>query len=172
MAWQKSRKTNDLASAPDKILSAALAYLAKREYSELELRRKLLGRGADEAVVATALNALKEKHYLDDARYAAAYVRDRREFRPCGVAVLKRELTAKGVAMEFIDAAIEEEYDEERQRQALRQLLRKAVAIAPADDEEQMVKYRSKVIRRMLSKGFPQSMVWDEVDFLLTSAGR
>ena len=74
--------------------------------------------------------------------------------------------------MELIDAAIEEEYDEERQRQALRQLLRKAVAIAPVDDEEQMVKYRSKVIRRMLSKGFPQSMVWDEVDFLLTSAGR
>ena len=71
MTWQKSRKTNDLASAPDKILSAALAYLAKREYSELELRRKLLDRGADEAVVATALNSLKEKHYLDDARYAA-----------------------------------------------------------------------------------------------------
>ncbi|MBS1348236.1 MAG: regulatory protein RecX [Firmicutes bacterium] len=172
MTWQKSRKTNDLASAPDKILSAALAYLAKREYSELELHRKLLNRGADEAAVATALNSLKEKHYLDDARYAAAYVRDRREFRPCGVAVLKRELTAKGVAMEIIDAAIEEEYDEERQRQALRQLLLKAAAIATSDDDEQIVKYRSKIIRRMLAKGFPQSMVWDEIDFLLTGAGR
>ena len=69
MTWHKSRKSDDLADAPDKILSAAFAYLAKREYSEQELRQKLLHRGADEPVIATVLSFLQEKHYLDDARY-------------------------------------------------------------------------------------------------------
>lgn len=172
MTWHKSRKSDDLADAPDKILSAAFAYLAKREYSEQELRQKLLNRGADETAIATVLSFLKEKHYLDDARYAAAYVRDRREFRPCGIAVLKRDLTAKGVAPELIAIAIEAEYDEEQQRDALRRLLRKAAALAPYENDDEMKKYKAKIIRRMLSKGFSQSMIWDELDILLTSAGR
>ena len=172
MAWNKKRKINDLASAPDKILSAALNYLAKREYCERELWQKLTARGGDPESVREALSALKEKGYLDDYRYATAFVRDRREFRPCGAAMIRKELSAKGVAAEIIETAIEEEYDEERQRETLRTLLLKAAANAPQNNAEEMLKYRNKIIRRMLSKGFPQSMVLDESNNLLTTAAR
>lgn len=171
MTWQKTRKNNDLTGAPEKVLSAALAYLAKREYSELELRGKLTARGAAEDDVAAVAAVLKEKRYLDDGRYAKAYVRDRREFRPCGAAMIRRELAARGIDAELIEEALAEEYDEEQQREALRRLLRKAAANAP-DNDEAMSKYRAKIVRRMLSRGFPQSLVWDEIAILLTSADR
>ena len=73
---------------------------------------------------------------------------------------------------ELIAIAIEAEYDEEQQRDALRRLLRKAAALAPYENDDEMKKYKAKIIRRMLSKGFSQSMIWDELDILLTSAGR
>jgi regulatory protein len=164
MTW--SRHGNDLTGDAEKIFSASLAYLTRRDYAVAELRHKLLQRGADEQQLELVLARLRQEGYLDDARFAAAFVRDRREFRPCGAAMIRHELALRGVDEELIEAALEAEYGEEQQRQALRKLLAKAQAkLEPAPQEPEAArKYRERLYRRLLVKGFPQGMIFSEIN--------
>jgi regulatory protein len=54
--------------------AAALDALARRDYASEDLRRKLLEKGYDVAVVAPLLEALRAEKLLDDRRYAENFV--------------------------------------------------------------------------------------------------
>jgi regulatory protein len=54
--------------------AAALDALARRDYASEDLRRKLLEKGYDVAVVAPLLDALRAEKLLDDRRYAENFV--------------------------------------------------------------------------------------------------
>jgi regulatory protein len=53
---------------------AALDALARRDHASEDLRRKLLEKGYDAAVVAPLLDALRAEKLLDDRRYAENFV--------------------------------------------------------------------------------------------------
>ena len=53
---------------------AALDALARRDYASEDLRRKLLEKGYDAAVVAPLLDALRAEKLLDDRRYMENFV--------------------------------------------------------------------------------------------------
>jgi regulatory protein len=54
--------------------TAALDALARRDYASEDLRRKLLEKGYDVAVVAPLLDALRAEKLLDDRRYTENFV--------------------------------------------------------------------------------------------------
>jgi regulatory protein len=54
--------------------AAALDALARRDYAAEDLRRKLLEKGYDVAVVVPLLDALRAEKLLDDRRYAENFV--------------------------------------------------------------------------------------------------
>ena len=54
--------------------AAALDALARRDYASEDLRRKLLEKGYDVAVVAPLLDSLRAEKLLDDRRYAENFV--------------------------------------------------------------------------------------------------
>jgi len=53
---------------------AALDALARRDHASADLRRKLLEKGYDAALVAALLDALRAEKLLDDQRYAENFV--------------------------------------------------------------------------------------------------
>jgi regulatory protein len=53
---------------------AALDALARRDYASGDLRRKLLEKGYDAAVVAALLDVLRTEKLLDDGRYTENFV--------------------------------------------------------------------------------------------------
>jgi regulatory protein len=53
---------------------AALDALARRDYASEDLRRKLLEKGYDAAVIGPLLDALRAEKLLDDRRYAENFV--------------------------------------------------------------------------------------------------
>jgi regulatory protein len=55
----------------------ALGMLARREYSERELRTRLEHAGCDEEESESALRSLQKQHYQDDARFGEMIVRAR-----------------------------------------------------------------------------------------------
>src|SRR5262245_38117702 len=79
------------------MLTYAIKLLSKRDYSTAELRRKLLSRygEAPEAVI----QHLTMKRFLDDRRFAEAYVSSRKKR---GMLRLKLELEARGVAPDVV----------------------------------------------------------------------
>lgn len=72
------------------------------------MRRRLTTLGYPSGLVEATVTRLIELGYLDDERYAAAWVASRDRARPRGTAALRQELLRKGIEPEVIVAALAE----------------------------------------------------------------
>ena len=68
-----SKKGNDKQQA----MTAALRYLARRDYSRLELYQRLIARGLQSSLVNQVLDELQAQKYQSDERFAEMFIRSR-----------------------------------------------------------------------------------------------
>jgi regulatory protein len=134
---------------------AALRILGYRFNSEAELRRKLAAKRFDDETIAATLARLRQEKWLDDDRFAGAYVRTQ-VLKGIGRLRIRRELMAAGVSDEAAEQALRENADgeEERLRAAYEKLAKRL-------GEEQ----REKIIARLLRQGFELSAVRNYVPY-------
>ena len=90
---------------------AAMTYLARAEQSRFGLSRKLLHKGIDKNAVKEALDYLESVSYLDDRRYASAWLRSRSIDHAEGRIRLSAELAARGISKQNADDAIKEYFE-------------------------------------------------------------
>lgn len=86
--------------------AVALGLLNRRLRSRAEVETALLQRGIQREVVVAVTAELRRQGWIDDARFAKAWVRDRLALRPRGMRRLRAELLAKGVSATVADEAI------------------------------------------------------------------
>lgn len=91
-----------------RLRSQAERYLSYRPRSTTELRRHLLRKGHEEALVERVIAYLGERSLLDDFAFARYWVEQRVTFKPRSQMALRQELYARGVEAAAIDAALEE----------------------------------------------------------------
>ncbi len=84
----------------------AIQLLARREYSRVELARKLQQKSFDSDEIEACLDALAEQSLQSDARFAESFVRSRIA-RGQGVIRIKGELRQRGIDQETLTAALE-----------------------------------------------------------------
>lgn len=142
----------------------ALHYLAHRDRTETEVRRKLQRSGFDEATVDAAVARLVELDYLDDAAYARAYVQGRFRNRGYGPVRLRSELMRRGVARRLIDAAVEGLMEEEDPLDAARTHAQKRWTRLARESDPR--KRRKKLSDYLLRRGFTYDTVRQVVDEL------
>jgi regulatory protein len=85
--------------------------LARREHSQLELKRKLGGR-FDPVELDAAIQLLTEENLQSDARFARSYTRERM-LRGFGPLRIEHDLKQRGVANDSISTALTEVAREE-----------------------------------------------------------
>ncbi len=93
----------------------AYALLRARLRSEAEMRQRLKMKGYKEPLVDAVIEDLRRLGYVDDAKFAKAWVESRMHSNPAGDVVLRHELKARGVSDVLIDQALAEKagaYDE------------------------------------------------------------
>lgn len=91
-----------------KARESAFHLLGYRARAEAELRRRLLQKGFPEEIVEECVADLVAKGFVDDAEFAAAFVRDRVRGRPRGVRRLVQELRSHGVADETAQTMVDQ----------------------------------------------------------------
>jgi regulatory protein len=89
-------------------MDAAAAFLAVRPRSVAETSRRLKHLGYPEVLVEQVVTQLIELDYLDDEKFARAWVESRDRSRPRGELALRRELAQKGVERQLIDQVLAE----------------------------------------------------------------
>jgi regulatory protein len=132
---------------PEQLKARALRYLVRREHSRAELARKLAPYAASAAAVAQVLDALLSKNQQSDARYAEERLRVLS--RKYGLARLRHELRAKGIAQEIV-GSIRADGELERARAILERKYR-----APAATREE----RAKRARFLQGRGFSSDVI-------------
>jgi regulatory protein len=139
----------------------ALAYrqLARRERTVSEVRTYLLGRGAEAGVTDAAIDELREQRYLDDARFARAFVEDKRALAQWGTERIRRGLQERGIDRELVDAALattgEDQTDELERALAL---LRARFSHAPRDRRE-----RERALGLLVRRGYEYELAVDAI---------
>ena len=88
----------------ERILNRLMRICAAREYCCSDIRRKLAGLSPSEA--AEVLETLCHEGYVDDARYARAFARDKSALQGWGSLKIQLALQRKGVEPGVIDAAL------------------------------------------------------------------
>jgi regulatory protein len=101
------------ADEPDRAVASALNLLTHRGRSERELRGRLRMKGYTPGAIDEAIRKVVDWGYLDDERFAVAWVEQRQAGKPRSRRALANELREKGVAREIVETTLEEaEIDE------------------------------------------------------------
>lgn len=132
-------------------LAKAARYCSTAEHCEQELRQKLLQWEVPQPMHEDIIRYLVRERYLDDARYARAYVHDKLLYNGWGRRKLALMLRAKGISDEVVQDALQQT-DEAEYRQVMQQLLTRRKGYP-----------REKNIAFLLQRGF----TYDEIRELI-----
>ena len=153
-----------MTAAPDELArcyGAALRILQHRWNSAGELRRKLRLKEFDDDAVSATLERLTSEKWLDDERFAEAFVRGRTRKR-IGTLRVRRELAMAGVDSDIIDRVLAGQRNAEAERATVLELAKKKLAILRGRGEEDE-RLRQKLSAYLARQGFETSLVIDVV---------
>ena len=106
----------------------ALALLARCEQCRAGLARKLLAKGFSKDTVEGVLDALEERDFLSDRRFARAWLNSRRIGHYEGRGRLLSELAARGIDKEISKEAVDSFFEEFDEEEICRKAAKKLVA--------------------------------------------
>lgn len=142
-AWQLICQDILLPRAKKRVL-----YLLERmERTEYQLRQKLSADGHPKSVIDAAIAYVKEYHYIDDLRYACAYIRAHENTK--SKYQMQQALVQKGIRRDVIDEALEESYEGDTDA-----LIRRLLDKKHYDPNSMDRKETGKIYQSLLRKGF------------------
>lgn len=136
---------------PESALIKLETLCARSEHCTGELLQKLRNWGITPADSDRILKSLRDNRFVDDRRFARAFVRDRLEYSGYGRRRISMALAQKRVAPDIIKEAMAEGIDDETYASRLQQLLH---AKASRMDEVQSWESRNKLYRWAIGRGF------------------
>lgn len=132
----------------------AMEYLGKTEHSRFLLKNKLLKKGHETSAIEKALDYLESKSFLDDSRYAMAFLRNRSITHYEGRIRLVQELIQRGVdkkvATKEIDIFFEDKSEVEICQKALDKLRRIGKKEEKICSALERLGFNNRVIREIL----------------------
>ena len=129
-------------SADDKAYGLALAYIVRRMRSRWELSDYFRRKGYDEALASQIAARLEKLGFIDDEKFAEAWVRNRRLLKPVSKRWLTQELRQKRVADEIIERVLAE--DETDERTVLRELIARRRKQSKYQDDLKLMQYLAR----------------------------
>ena len=143
-----------------KLLCKAQSYCVAVERCVSEVCARLEKWGADTELSETIIGQLKEDKFIDEKRYAVAFVRDKYRFNQWGRIKIAQALRLKSLSDADIQQGLEA-IDEEEYRKILQALLvQKKKSVKASSDYER----NGKLIRFALGRGFEMNFIMQYVN--------
>ncbi len=144
---------------PEQALAALMRLCARAEKSSGDAMRLMAAWGVEPTAREAVLRKLTDQRFIDDNRYAAAFVREKTALSGWGAYKIRTALQRKGIDRAIIDhalALIDKSAAEEKLLGLLKRKARTAKAATPRD-------LLSKLIRYGLSLGYDYETVTGRV---------
>ena len=142
---------------PDQVLDKMAKYCAYQERCVKEVCDKLKTFDIAEEEKTEILDYLLDNHFVNDERYAKAFVRGKVNQSGWGVNKIRFHLIQKGIDKDIIDEALGQT-DEEAYRQRLIDILKTKAKTVKADSDFEK---KRKLAAYAMQKGFEGSLVWE-----------
>ena len=126
------------------------ALCAQAEHCEQEMRDKMRRWGLDEAAQDKVVERLTKERYIDEERYAQAFVKDKIRYNKWGRRKVQQALWMKHIS-DDIQQQVLDEIDEKDYLDVLRPLLKQKRKSIKAESDYEL---NQKLVRFALSRGF------------------
>ena len=163
MLYGKKINAAPRTKTPEQALAALMRLCARAERSEEDARRLMTRWGVAPADREQVLERLRRDRFIDDARYAEAFVRDKIRLSGWGARKIRTSLRLKGIAAAIIDEALAR-LDPANQSERLRTQLEKKLRLTRYKDTYDL---KTKLIRYGLSLGYDYDAVLDAAGELI-----
>lgn len=142
---------------PPEALHRAAALCSSAEHCTADIREKLARWGVTEADNRTIIDRLVQERFIDEQRYAVAFVKDKFRFSGWGRIKMRYALQQKRIDGSDIDHALAT-LDEEQYNDRLLELLQAKSRSIRDDDPEAR---RAKLFRFATSRGFESALIFN-----------
>ena len=149
---------------PEQALAALMRLCARAEKSQEDARRLMRGWGLAERDAEGVLAKLVRDRFIDDARYAGAFVREKLRLSGWGGYKIRTALQRKRIDRALIDAALAEA-DRSGMDERLRRQLDRTARTAQYSTQYEL---KTKLIRYGLSLGYDYETVVEAASGLVT----
>jgi regulatory protein len=154
-------------SSEERTYKPALAYAmglcSKQERCRSEIREKLESRRLSTAQIGRILDTLEKENYLDEARYAGTFARDKLRFNKWGKVKIRHMLERKQIPGSVIDHALGS-IDHDGYKGILREELRKKRMTIKGSNAFDL---RGKLFRFAQQRGFESGLIYELLDEIL-----
>ena len=142
------------------VLLKLTALCARGEHCQHDMLEKMSRWGIDEAIQASVMAYLTDHHYVDDERYARAYVNDKIKYNHWG-----RRKVEQGLWQKHIDPSLQQrvldDIDDNLYVEILRPLLQQKRRTTRADSDYEL---NQKLMKFALSRGFTYDIIRQCID--------
>lgn len=139
---EQQLKTYKKLSQDDKAYGLALAYVARRIRSEWELRDYFRRKGYELELAEQLIVRLDKLGFVNDERFAEAWVSNRRLLKPVSKRRLTQELRQKRIDDEIIEEVLQEDVTDEQQ--VLRDLVVRKRKQTKYQDDLKLMQYLAR----------------------------
>lgn len=139
-------------------------YCAYQERCHQEVKNKLYDLGLHSNEVDDLLSHLITEGYLNEERFAKAFVGGKFRIKSWGRIKIVQELEARGLTKNCIKAGLKE-IDEQDYLKTLESLIRKKSELV---EEENLFVKRDKLARYVIQKGFEPDLAWSVIKEIIT----
>lgn len=134
----------------------AFRLLARRDYSEREMRQKLGQKKIENTVLEKIIGRLLELNYLDDNKFTKQYLESKLAVSPQGRYLIRSKLVQKGIPENIFSKWWEEgKFDEQALAEKLLRQKRRLFSRLPEEKRKQ------KIMGLLASRGFAPNVIYD-----------
>lgn len=138
-------------------MKKAMALCAGREMCLYDIKQKLVAWGVEDEGVKRILNHLAKEKFIDEERYASAFIRDKFRYNKWGKVKSAAALRSKKIPDEIIRKALDS-IDDITYLEVLKSLMASQRRKVKAKNEYDL---KGKLLRFGLSKGFESHLLYD-----------
>jgi len=148
---------------PEEGLQRAINLCAKQEKSHQSIRNKLFDWQIPANKIETIIAQLVSENFLNEERFAQAYVRGKFNQKRWGRRKIIQGLKTHNISSFIVTKAIQSISSEEYTK-TIRTLIMKKEALL---NESNLFLKRKKIANYLLSKGYENDIIWDEIMYLI-----
>ena len=132
-------------------------YCAKREVCKSEATKKLLAYGINKEKTQKIVEILVKQKYIDEKRYASAYINDHYKLKKWGRNKIKNSLKLKGIKSQDINLSLKE--------------INQTIYLNNLQEIQKTEKYsikekKGKLYNHLISRGYEPSLVLKEITLI------
>lgn len=141
----------------------AVSYLGQMARTEFEIRKYLKKKSYSDAEISEAINVLKNEGIVDDESYAKEFIEFSIRNRLLGPNAIRVRLARRGVNSSTVSKWLASSYPESRVKETAEASAKKKLFdVRDISKQKQM----EKVGRYLVSRGFPEGVIWETLDNL------